>query len=104
MSNITGGGIAANIARVIPQHLHAEINREQIQLQEIFKYLRREGNLETLDMEKTFNMGLGVVLITDKDLPLQVIGTIKKREEDTFSDSTPKGGSGGSCSLKGTYK
>jgi len=104
VSNITGGGIAANIARVIPQHLHAEINREQIQLQEIFKYLQHEGNLETLEMEKTFNMGLGAALITDQDLPLHVVGTIKTKEANTASDSAPKGGSGGSCSLMGIYK
>lgn len=103
VSNITGGGIAANIARVIPQHLHAEINREQMHLPIIFKYLQHEGNLEIFEMEKTFNIGVGAALITSEDLPLTVIGTIKKRDENTISDSAPKGGTGGSCSLVGTY-
>jgi phosphoribosylformylglycinamidine cyclo-ligase len=104
VAHITGGGIAANISRVLPEHLHAEINREQIQKPEIFNYFQNIGNLETLEMEKTFNMGLGAVLITDQDLDLPVIGEIKERTNETSSDAKPKGGTGGSCSLISNYK
>lgn len=104
VSHITGGGIAANVARVLPENLHAELNRESWQVPEIFNYLKHQGNLEIQQMEKIFNMGVGVVLITDQELPLQVIGEVKTTNETTKSDSEPKGGSGGSCSLAGRYK
>jgi phosphoribosylformylglycinamidine cyclo-ligase len=104
VAHITGGGIAANIARVLPEYLHAEINREQILKPEIFYYLQSPGNLETIEMEKTFNMGLGAVLITDKELDLPLIGEIKERNNQTTTDAKPKGGLGGSCSLTGNYK
>jgi len=104
VAHVTGGGIAANIARVIPEHLHAEINRDQILKPEIFNYLQSQGNLETTEMEKTFNMGLGAVLITDQELDLPLIGEIKERTNQTTTDAKPKGGLGGSCSLTGNYK
>ena len=104
VAHITGGGIAANIARVFPENLHAEINREQILKPEIFNYLQNVGNLETLEIEKTFNMGLGAVLITDQDFDLPLIGQIKERTNQTTSDAKPKGGTGGSCSLISNYK
>ena len=55
-------------------------------------------------MERTFNMGLGAALITDQELPLEVIGQIKNKTTQTESDAEPKGGEGGSCSLIGSYK
>jgi phosphoribosylformylglycinamidine cyclo-ligase len=104
VAHITGGGIAANVARVIPNDLHAELDRSKWQLPIIFKFLKTQGNLEILEMERTFNMGLGAALITDQELPIQVIGQIKNRTTETKSDAEPKGGEGGSCSLIGSYK
>lgn len=88
---------------MVSVHLHAEVNREQIVKPEIFNYLQTQGDVETLEMEKTFNMGLGAVLITDQDLDLPLIGQIKERPDQVFPEVKPKSGYGGSCSVLGFY-
>ena len=62
-ANITGGGIADNIKRVIPDGLVANINLKSIKTQKIFKWLKKNG-VEDKEMLKTFNCGVGFCLIT----------------------------------------
>ena len=62
-ANITGGGIADNIKRVIPKNLSAEIDLSKIILK-IFKWLKK-NNLEDKEMLKTFNCGVGFCLIIE---------------------------------------
>ena len=61
-ANITGGGIADNIKRVIPDNLTAEINLNMIKPTKIFKWLKN-NNIEDSEMLKTFNCGVGFCLI-----------------------------------------
>ena len=61
-ANITGGGIADNIERVIPNNLTAEINLNMIKPNKIFKWLKN-NNIEDSEMLKTFNCGVGFCLI-----------------------------------------
>ncbi|MDC0951253.1 phosphoribosylformylglycinamidine cyclo-ligase [Candidatus Pelagibacter sp.] len=61
-ANITGGGLADNIKRVIPNSLTAEINLEQIKTSKIFKWLHKNG-ISDNEMLKTFNCGVGFCLI-----------------------------------------
>ena len=61
-ANITGGGLADNIKRVIPGNLTAEINLEQIKASKIFKWLHKKG-ISDKEMLKTFNCGVGFCLI-----------------------------------------
>ena len=61
-ANITGGGIADNIKRVIPDNLTAEINLNMIKPNKIFKWLKN-NNIEDSEMLKTFNCGVGFCLI-----------------------------------------
>ena len=61
-ANITGGGLADNIKRVIPDNLCAEINLNKIRTTKIFKWLKSEG-LSDKEMLKTFNCGIGFCLI-----------------------------------------
>ena len=61
-ANITGGGLADNIKRVIPNSLTAEINLEQIKTSKIFKWLHKKG-ISDKEMLKTFNCGVGFCLI-----------------------------------------
>jgi phosphoribosylformylglycinamidine cyclo-ligase len=62
-ANITGGGIADNIKRIIPKGLTAEINLSKIKTKKIFSWLK-ENNIEDKEMLKTFNCGVGFCLIT----------------------------------------
>ena len=61
-SNITGGGLADNIKRVIPNGLVANINLDKVKTKEIFKWLKK-NNIEDKEMLKTFNCGVGFCLI-----------------------------------------
>ena len=62
-ANITGGGIADNLQRVIPDNLTADINLNMIKPTKIFKWLKN-NNIDDIEMLKTFNCGVGFCLIT----------------------------------------
>ena len=64
-ANITGGGLADNIKRVIPNSLKAEINLNSIKTLKIFKWLKNIG-ISDKEMLKTFNCGVGFCLIVNK--------------------------------------
>ena len=61
-ANITGGGLADNIKRVIPDGLVADIDLDKIKTKNIFKWLKK-NNIEDKEMLKTFNCGVGFCLI-----------------------------------------
>ncbi len=63
-ANITGGGLADNIKRIIPDKLCASINLEKIKPSQIFKWLKK-NNISDIEMLKTFNCGVGFCLIID---------------------------------------
>jgi len=65
MAHITGGGIVENLPRVLPKHLSAEIEKEKIQILPIFKLIGK--NVEESDMFRTFNMGVGMILVVSKE-------------------------------------
>jgi phosphoribosylaminoimidazole (AIR) synthetase len=63
-ANITGGGLADNIKRVIPENLKAEIDLNKIKPLKIFKWLKK-NSISDKEMLKTFNCGVGFCLIVD---------------------------------------
>jgi len=65
MAHITGGGLTENIPRVLPRHLAVNLQKNAWQKQEIFDWLKSKGNLSDHEMYKTFNCGIGMVLIID---------------------------------------
>ncbi|MER5859878.1 phosphoribosylformylglycinamidine cyclo-ligase [Streptomyces sp900105245] len=66
-SHITGGGLAANLARVIPDGLHATVDRSTWTPGAIFDLVGRTGNVERLELEKTLNMGVGMMAIVPQE-------------------------------------
>ncbi len=78
-ANITGGGLADNIKRVIPDNFVAELNLDQIKTSKIFKWLHKEG-VSDKEMLKTFNCGVGFCLIADP----KKLGRIKKYFSKSF--------------------
>ena len=64
-ANITGGGLADNIKRVIPDGLVADIDLNRIKTKKIFKWLK-QNNIEDKEMLKTFNCGVGFCLIINR--------------------------------------
>jgi len=66
MAHITGGGITENIPRVLPEGLTAEIKKSSWTLPPLFQWLQAEGNIEPLEMYRTFNCGVGMAIIVDE--------------------------------------
>ena len=63
MAHITGGGLTENIIRVVPEGLGLAIDADSIVLPPVFAWLQREGNVADAEMWRTFNCGVGFVLI-----------------------------------------
>ena len=63
MAHITGGGIAGNLCRVIPQGLCAKIDCERIKPLLLFRFIRARGNISNAEMLATFNCGVGFILV-----------------------------------------
>ncbi|WP_327253639.1 phosphoribosylformylglycinamidine cyclo-ligase [Streptomyces sp. NBC_01244] len=66
-SHITGGGLAANLARVIPDHLHATVDRSTWTPGAIFDLVGKAGQVERLELEKTLNMGVGMMAVVPQE-------------------------------------
>ena len=88
MAHITGGGIVENLPRVLPNGLGAKVYKDKIQILEIFKFMSQF--VEESEMYRTFNMGVGMILVVDRknvDFVLQnsngyIIGEIEKGEKE----------------------
>ena len=67
MAHITGGGLLENIPRVLPKHCKALLNKGSWEIPALFELLRAGGNIDELEMYRTFNNGIGMVLVVQKD-------------------------------------
>ncbi len=63
VAHITGGGITENLPRVLPEDMHAEIIYGTWPVKNIFSFIQKVGDIDIFDMLRTFNMGLGMVLV-----------------------------------------
>ncbi len=63
MAHITGGGITENVPRVLPQNVVADIDSNTWQMPKLFHWLREQGNVEAQEMYRTFNCGIGMVVV-----------------------------------------
>ena len=66
MAHITGGGFQDNIPRVLPKCVDAEIDRASWEVPMIFRFLQNQGKVDTDEMYRVFNMGIGFVVIIPK--------------------------------------
>lgn len=65
MVHVTGGGISDNLPRSLPEHLGAVVDLSSWEVPPVFTFLQERGQVETAEMLRTFNMGLGYLLIID---------------------------------------
>jgi len=63
MAHITGGGIESNLSRIMPEGLSACVNLGNIQIPQVFKHIRANGNVTDGEMLKTFNCGVGFIVV-----------------------------------------
>jgi len=76
MAHITGGGIPGNLVRILPKNVNALVKRGSWEVLPIFRFIQEKGNVPEEEMFRTFNMGIGFVLIvsqSDRDRALKVL-------------------------------
>ena len=96
LAHITGGGITENTPRVLPQNVSAEIHLAAWQMPELFQWLQKEGNVSQAEMLKTFNCGIGMLLVVKKENvtgvktlleqhgeTVYIVGSITEKQSDT---------------------
>ncbi|HFE37077.1 MAG TPA: phosphoribosylformylglycinamidine cyclo-ligase [Gammaproteobacteria bacterium] len=66
LAHITGGGLLENIPRVLPAHTNATLDNRSWQLPEIFQWLQEKGRIDTQEMYRTYNCGIGMVICVSK--------------------------------------
>ena len=76
ISHITGGGFYENVPRSLPQGLCAKIDKAAIRTPEIFRFLQAAGGIPERDMFNTYNMGVGMALITSRDTADKALETL----------------------------
>ncbi len=63
IAHITGGGLEENLSRIMPQGLKAEIRKNSWKIPTVFDWLQKLGNVDSDEMDRVFNRGLGLVLV-----------------------------------------
>lgn len=84
VSHITGGGFYENIPRSIPKGFGAKIDKSALQILPIFTLLQKEGNIPERDMFNTFNMGIGMSVIVDKNDADKALEILIENGEDAY--------------------
>lgn len=84
IAHITGGGIVENIPRILPEGVSVKINRESWPTPSIFSLIQKEGKISDREMYRTFNMGIGMVLVVRSDKAEQIIDELKMIRYDSY--------------------
>ncbi|CAJ1004213.1 phosphoribosylformylglycinamidine cyclo-ligase [Brevibacillus aydinogluensis] len=84
MAHITGGGFTENIPRVLPEGTQAVIDVGSWPVLTIFRLVQEAGSINPADMYRTFNMGIGMVLVVKQDDVVNVIGTLQQMGEQPY--------------------
>ncbi len=84
MSHITGGGLLENLPRVMPENTRAQIAANSWELPEVFKWLQQQGNIDSQEMYRTFNCGIGMVVVVNAEDADTAIETLIKAGEKAF--------------------
>lgn len=85
MAHITGGGIEGNLNRVIPDGLDASVDLSAIRVLPVFKLLREAGQVEEREMLRTFNLGVGMVLVVSPDSAEQTIEHLRTNGMESYA-------------------
>jgi phosphoribosylformylglycinamidine cyclo-ligase len=84
LSHITGGGLLENIPRVLPENTKAIIDYSSWQQPEVFKWLQKNGNVDPLEMNRTFNCGVGMVICVEKEQVSKAIEILSSHGETAW--------------------
>ena len=84
ISHITGGGFYENMPRMLNDNVALEIQKDSYKVPEIFKLIKKEGNIPERDMYNTFNMGIGMAIIIPEDEKENALEILKQEGESAY--------------------
>ncbi|MGW5119690.1 phosphoribosylformylglycinamidine cyclo-ligase [Streptomyces noursei] len=104
-SHVTGGGLANNLARVIPDGLHATVDRSTWAPGAIFDLVGTAGAVERLELEKTLNMGVGMIAVVPQESVDVALATLADRGVDAWvsGEIVERGDHAEAVTLTGDY-
>ena len=101
LSHITGGGLSENLPRVLPDGLAAHVELARFKAPAVFGWLQRAGNLDDAEMLRTFNCGIGMVVIADAGRAPAVFAALTAAGERPITLGAVEPGRGVKSSAKG---
>ncbi|MGJ8453950.1 phosphoribosylformylglycinamidine cyclo-ligase [Pseudothermotoga sp. U03pept] len=84
MAHITGGGLIENLPRVLPQGLEFRLDKDAWEVPPIFKIIEKVGKIDQKEMYRTFNMGIGFVLVVDQNHAEGILEKLRSFEEKAW--------------------
>ena len=81
LAHITGGGLLENIPRVLPGGLAAELDARSWSLPPVFRWLQQHGNIESSELARTFNCGIGMIAVTSPETAGEAIRLLEAEGE-----------------------
>ncbi len=84
MAHITGGGIAENVVRILPQACSVQLYPDSWKVPPIFNFLQVAGNVTRDEMMRTFNNGIGLVAVVPEDAAQEALERLAAMEEEAF--------------------
>lgn len=94
-SHITGGGFYENVPRMLPEGVHAVINKNSYEVPAIFKLMAQRGDIEEKMMYNTFNMGIGMVIGVDASCADEAVKILEAAGETAYVIGETKAGETG---------
>ena len=95
IAHITGGGLTGNIPRILPDNCDCRIDTTAWPRSEIFQWLQSEGSIDDTEMLRTFNCGIGLVIIVSSDTAAQAHEMLKASGETVYRLGEVQAGSRG---------
>ena len=84
VAHITGGGIAGNLKRILPEHCKAELSRANWPQPAIINWLQQTGDINDEELLRTFNCGLGMVVVVASEQASAVLDVLNRHGEQSF--------------------
>ena len=103
MAHITGGGLEENIPRMLPKHLAAEVDVATWHVPEVFRWLKQAGKISHREFARTWNTGLGMVIVVEESKAQDAADVLAKAgESPVWIGKLIEKGDGEGVVLKGT--
>lgn len=94
LAHITGGGIPGNLPRVLPEGLGARVDRTSWRPPRLFRVLERAGGVDSEEMYRVFNMGVGMIVVVDSSRADEVVARLQEGGEAAWIMGDVASGSG----------